>query len=174
MPTLHRGPAIMIRPYRPADQPQLRALHDRTPPDGSSTTGTQAWFPDLDHITETYLAFLVAVEEADQGQRLVGMVGITRAGPDVPPSVLQDRQGVVRLQRLRVAPERQRQGIGARLTEGAIAWSQAHRSRALVVETTPQQTGAVALFRHMGFQDAGHSMIGRFELAWFTLPLQNT
>ena len=59
MPTLHRGPAVVIRPYRPADQPQLRALHDRTPPDGSPTgTGTQAWFPDLDHIPETYLAFL--------------------------------------------------------------------------------------------------------------------
>jgi hypothetical protein len=89
MPTLHRGPAIAIRPYRPADQPQLRALHDRTPPKGSRTTGTQAWFPDLDHITDAYLAFLVAVEEADEGERLIGMVGITLAGPAVPPSVLQ-------------------------------------------------------------------------------------
>jgi hypothetical protein len=138
MPALHRGPAVVIRPYRPADQPQLRALHDRTPPKGSRATGTQAWFPDLDHITDAYLAFLVAVEEADEGERLIGMVGITLAGPAVPPSVLQA-------------------GIGP--------W---------LVETTPQQTGAVALFRRMGFQDAGHSMIGRFELVWFALSLDTT
>jgi hypothetical protein len=39
-----------------------------------------------------------------------------------------------------------------------------------VVETSLRQTGA-ALFRHMGFQDAGRSMIGRFELVWFILSL---
>ena len=139
MPTLRHGPAIAIRPYQAADQPQLRALHDRTPPDGSTTTGTQAWFPDLDHISQTSLAFLVAVEQADEGERLIGMVTITPADPDVPPSVLPDREGVVRLQRLRVAPERQRQGIGARLIEAAIGWSQAHGSRAVVVETTPNR-----------------------------------
>jgi hypothetical protein len=93
MPTLHRGPAVVIRLYRPADQSQLRALHDRTPPEGSPpSTGTQAWFSDLDRIPETYLAFLVAVEEADEGERLIGMVGITAAGSDVPASVLQDRE----------------------------------------------------------------------------------
>jgi GNAT superfamily N-acetyltransferase len=172
MPTLHRGPAVVIRPYRPADQPQLRALHDRTPPDGSPpSTGTQAWFPDLDHIPENYLAFLVAVEEADEGERLIGMVGITTAGSDVPASVLQGRERVLRLERLRVAPERQRQGIGARLTEAAITWSRDHGYHALVVETTPQQTGAIGLYRHMGFGEAGRSMIGPFELVWFDLPL---
>jgi hypothetical protein len=43
----------------------------------------------------------------------------------------------------------------------------------MVVETTPQQVGAVALYRHMGFREAGHSMIGRFELVWFDLLLQD-
>jgi GNAT superfamily N-acetyltransferase len=125
-------------PCRPADQPQLRALHDRTPPDGSPpSTGTQAWIPDLDHIPETYLAFLVAVEEADEGERLIGMVGITAAGSDVPASVLQDRERVVQLQRLRVAPKRQRQGIGARLTEAAITWRRDHGHHALVVGDDP-------------------------------------
>jgi hypothetical protein len=40
------------------------------------------------------------------------------------------------------------------------------------VETTPWQTGAIGLYRHMGFRKAGRSMIGPFELVWFDLPLQ--
>jgi ribosomal protein S18 acetylase RimI-like enzyme len=78
----------------------------------------------------------------------------------------------LRLQRLRVAPERQRQGIGARLTEAAITWSRDHGYDSLVVETTPQQTGAIGLYRHLGLGEAGRSMIGPFELVWFDLALQ--
>jgi hypothetical protein len=47
MPTRHRGAAVGIGPDRPADQPQVRALPDRTPPAGvRHTEAAIAWSRD--------------------------------------------------------------------------------------------------------------------------------
>jgi ribosomal protein S18 acetylase RimI-like enzyme len=164
---------FVVRSYQPADQPQLRALHDRTPPAGSSPSTTpQLWPSDLDHIQQTYLAFWVAVEPAGTSPRLVGMAGVESAGPDVPEAVLRGRSGVARLKRMRVAPEHQRQGIGTQLTETAIAWLRKHGFSTLVLETTTQQTPAIRLYQRLGFSEVGRSTLGRFELVWFELPLR--
>jgi ribosomal protein S18 acetylase RimI-like enzyme len=72
---------------------------------------------------------------------------------------------------MRVAPERQRQGTGIRLTEAAIAWLRKHGFSVLLLETTPQQTAAISLYRHEGFTEVGRSMVGSFELVWFELAL---
>lgn len=160
-----------MRLYQQADQAEVRALHDRTPPAGSDHTTSQPWPSDLDHIQHSYLAFWVAIEPDDTGQRVVGFTGLEAAGPDVPGLVLRGRSGVVRLKRMRVAPERQRQGIGTRLTAAAIAWVREHGLNGLIVETTPQQIAAICLYQQMGFTEVGCSTVGQFELVWFELPI---
>jgi len=163
---------IKVRLYEPADQAHVRALHDRTPPGAGPSTTLQPWPSDLDHIQQAYPAFWVAVENSDAGEgNVVGMAGVETAGPDVPPTVLRGRSRVARLKRMRVAPERQRQGIGLRLTEAAIVWSREHGFSVLLLETTPQQTAAISLYQHAGFAEVGRSMVGSFELIWFELAL---
>ncbi len=75
------------------------------------------------------------------------------------------------MKRMRVAPERQRQGIGARLTETAIAWTRKNGFNTLLLETTPRQTSAISLYQRMGFTEVDRSTLGRFELIWFERPL---
>ena len=163
---------IQVRLYQPADQPNIRALHDRTPPAGSrQSTTPQQWPSDLDHIQHAYLAFWVAVEQSDCGERVVGIAGIESAGPDVPATVLRGRSGVARLKRMRVAPEQQRRGVGTRLTTAAIAWVREHGFSGLILETTPQQTAAICLYQSLGFAEVGRSTVGQFELVWFELPV---
>lgn len=154
---------VLIRPYRTADQAGIRALHDRTPPAGSTATGPQLWPADLDEIARRYLAFWVAV---DGDEQVVGMVGVAAPGPEAPPFVLWDRAGLAQVKRMRVAPERQRQGIGAALLRAVHVWRQANGGGPLIVETTVQQTAAVALYRQMGYNDVGRSWLGAYELIW--------
>jgi ribosomal protein S18 acetylase RimI-like enzyme len=146
---------IVVRLYQPAHQAQIRALHDRTPPAGGPSTTAQPWPSDLDQIQHAYLAFWVALEYDGTENWVVGITGIEPAGPDVPASVLRGRSGVARLKRMRVAPERQRQSIGSPLTETAIAWIREHGFSALILETTPQQTAAISLYKRMGFTEVG-------------------
>lgn len=171
-PTQTKGRVVIsIRPYRPSDQPQIRSLHDRTPPAGSPYLGPQVWFPDLDDIPSNFLAFWVATQAAGDGETIVGMVGVEEPDDEVPPSVLRERPGVLRLQHMRVAPERQRQGLGRRLTQTVIDWARNHAYSVLILETTPQQEAAVKLYEHMGFHQVARSMIGKWELVWFERPL---
>jgi ribosomal protein S18 acetylase RimI-like enzyme len=163
--------SIVVRLYQRADQAKVRALHDRTPPAGNPLTKPQPWPSDLDEIQRAYLAFWVAVERDDTGERVVGITGIEPAGSDVPAAVLRGRSGVARLKRMRVAPERQRQGIGTKLTRAAIAWGRERGFSRLILETTPEQTAAIRLYQRMGFAEVGRSKLGDFELVWFELPL---
>jgi GNAT superfamily N-acetyltransferase len=167
-----RAPRIVVRLYEPADQPQVRALHDRTPPAGSPATTPQPWPSDLDQIERAYLAFWVAIEHDGTASRVVGIAGVEPAGPDVPRAVLRGRSNVARLKRMRVAPERQRHGLGTQLTEAAIGWVREHGFATLLLETTAQQTAAIGLYQRMGFTEIGRSSIGPFELVWFERRLK--
>jgi GNAT superfamily N-acetyltransferase len=163
-----------IRPYQPADQPQIEWLHTRTPP-----AGQVAWRPypvpdDLARIPETFARFFVAAEPIPDGEAIVGACAVADAGRaiGVPvPAFLETAEPTARLHLVRVAPERWRLGIGRLLTLAAIEWARAQGYRAMILETTPQQEAAVALYRATGFADAGRSMAGRYELVWFRQTL---
>jgi GNAT superfamily N-acetyltransferase len=144
-------------------------MYERTPPDGSTATEPQAWPDDLERLEEAYLAVWVAVLATDGTERVIGMVGVTPAGAEIPTSVLRDRTDVVQLRRMRVVPECQRRGIGRQLTEAVIAWATAQGAPALILETTAQQRAARALYQRMGFREVARSMLGPYELVWFKL-----
>ena len=168
-------PGFAIRPYKPSDQPGVRWLHDRTPPAGQPASRPQPWPEALEDIAANFLLFLVAVEPVWDGEAIVGMAGLTRAGAPsemtpLPAFVSSDPQ-TARLDYVRVAPERQRRGIGRALTQAAIEWAGQNGYRRVVLETTPEQAAAVGLYTAMGFSEIGRSTIGRWELAWFELSL---
>src|SRR5687768_15248704 len=118
------NPNFVVRRLMPADLPAIRALHDRTPPTGQAYTGPQPWPAALDDIPRNFGAFWVAVEGTGKDESVVGMAGLadaSRSTGGVPvPDFIDLSRGVVRLDYVRVAPERQRQGIGRALTQTAI------------------------------------------------------
>jgi ribosomal protein S18 acetylase RimI-like enzyme len=166
-----RNPVVSIRPYRPADQAAVLALHGRTPVTGSPSPAPHPQPVDLERIAETYLGFWVAVEYAEGTERVVGMVGVKPPDSYVPALVLQGKRGVVQLKRMRVAPERQGLGIGTRLTETAIGWVRERGFTVLVLETGPQQATAIRLYSRTGFTEVSRSTVGLFDLVWFELRL---
>ncbi|MGH2588772.1 MAG: GNAT family N-acetyltransferase [Dehalococcoidia bacterium] len=166
--------AVTIRPYQPADQAQIEWLYARTPP-----AGQVAWRPlsvpaDLRHIPDTFARLWVATEPIPEGEAIVGMAAVADAsrtlGPPVP-EFLATTKPTARLHHVAVAPERWRQGIGRRLTLTAVDWARRQGYRAVILDTTPQQAAAVALYEATGFADAGRSMVDVYELVWFRLTL---
>jgi GNAT superfamily N-acetyltransferase len=165
---------VFVRAYLSSDQPQVRWLHDRTPPAGRIASAPQAWPPELDAILEHFLVFWVALEPDESDEHLVGMVGLERtdSGSGVPvPSFVDVSRRVARLDVMRVAPERQRLGIGRLLGRTAIEWARDRGYEAVILETTPQQEAAVALYKHLGFAEVGRTTYGRWRVVWFELPL---
>lgn len=163
---------IVIRRYRSADHAAIRTLHDRTTPAGQTATTAHPSPPDLENIAATYQAFWVAVDTADPAEPVVGMVGVRPPGDEVPAAGLCGRQDIVQLKRMRVAPERQRRGIGRRLLATAVAWARNQGYHAIVLDTTVEQAAAVALYRSTGFRPVGRSTLGVYTLLWFELPLR--
>ncbi|MBI2761789.1 MAG: GNAT family N-acetyltransferase [Chloroflexi bacterium] len=163
---------VTIRPYHPIDHPAVRALHDRTPAAGQIYTGPQIWPPELHHIEDTTLAFWVATEPSGSAEHIIGMTGVTAIDAGVPPHISMGHSRLVRLRWMRVAPERQRRGIGRQLVQTALDWSRAHNADFIILETTPQQVAAVELYQHMGFREVGRSTIGPYQLVWFEQMLR--
>ncbi len=168
--------AFTIRPFSIADLAAVRWLHDRTPPAGQVAVEPQHWPSTMDDIPRNYLAFWVAEEMSPHSGALVGMVGLADAAlPDEPPlHTLFDptRRRMARLHAMRVAPERQRQGIGRALAEVSVSWAAEQGFESVILDTTAQQEAAVALYRAVGFQERTRSMFGVWPLVWLEYEIR--
>jgi GNAT superfamily N-acetyltransferase len=103
---------------------------------------------------------LVATEMDIAGEAIVGFVA---AGPFLPgeadlPEFVQP-EGAARVRWMSVAPERWRLGIGAKLLSAAVEWARSEGFDAVVLDTTIQQRGAIALYQAGGFEEIGQSML---------------
>jgi ribosomal protein S18 acetylase RimI-like enzyme len=163
---------IHVRPYRPADRPHIRTLHDRVWPPWHKGPEPPGWFTDLERIEECYSAFWIAVERRAGAEVLVGMVGADRPGPDVPVALLEGRTDVVHLSRMRIAPECRRQGVGLRLCQTLVDWAYDNGLEAVLTNTPSNNPPARSLYRKVGFTEVGTSVVGPAELMWFDLPLR--
>jgi ribosomal protein S18 acetylase RimI-like enzyme len=167
--------SCVIRPFRQSDFEQVRWLHQRTPPAGQVAVRPQSWRPELDDIPANFDAFWVVLEPAEDEDAIVGMAGVEQVGTRedlVPlPESLAIEGRTARVHAMRVAPERQRRGIGRMLTQTAIDWARDQGYEAIVLETTPEQQAAVALYESMGFKEVGRSKLGEYDLVWLRLVL---
>jgi ribosomal protein S18 acetylase RimI-like enzyme len=167
--------SYVVRPYRQSDFEQVRWLHERTPPAGQVAVRPQSWRPELDDITANFDVFWVAVERARDEDAIVGMAGVEQVGSredmvPLPDSLAVDGR-TTRLHAMRVAPERQRRGIGRMLTQTAIEWARDHGYESMILETTPEQQPAIALYEAVGFKEIGRSRFREYDLLWFRLVL---
>lgn len=95
----------------------------------------------------------------------VQAVEVDSVEPPLAPFINTER--TLRLHRVTVAPERWRHGIGRVLVAAALEWARFNNFESLVLETTPQQEAAVALYLATGFGEIGRTMFGAWELIWF-------
>lgn len=126
---------VVLRPEAPADVPAIAAVVDAAfeRPDESKLVADLRAGHALPHS-------LVAIE----GERIVGHVALS------PLSVQGAAMpGVLALAPLAVLPERQRQGIGSRLVEGALSAAKAEGAKVVLVLGDP------AFYRRFGFRPAG-------------------
>lgn len=160
---------IYVRPYQPADRPQVFALHGRVWAEWHRGAEPESTPAVLERIEDCYLAFWVAIQPRGNAEDVVGMVGAEPPGPDIPPRLTAGRSKVVQLSRLRIAAECRRQGVGARLCHALIDW--AYDREAVLTNTIPANDAARALFHKLGFAEVGTTSGGTNELTWFELPV---
>lgn len=164
-----------IRPFEPSDQERVRWLFARTPPWGRTYPAPQALPDDLEDIPTNYPGgCFVALEQDLGGEALIGLTAvasISAKAKDELPEFINRADEMSRIHWVSVAPERWRLGIGRRLTETAIDWAVRRGSHALVLETTLQQEGAIALYESRGFVEMGRTTVGRWRQVWLVLHI---
>jgi ribosomal protein S18 acetylase RimI-like enzyme len=69
------------------------------------------------------------------------------------------------LQRLATEPSVQRRGIGSALVRDALGWSARRRCTKVFVNTQVSNTGALSLYRHLGFEATPNDLV---VLSWNT------
>ena len=78
------------------------------------------------------------------------------------------RDDILELKHLRVAPEFWRQGVSTRLNQTAIESCRERGYRSHVLNATSPQIPALGLYHKLGFQGI---YMGGFELVWLGLEL---
>ena len=166
--------------YRPEDQANVVAMYQRA---RQAQEAGDRWVPlpprPLGDSPGTFVAFWVAeMRRRDGLNSIIGTIAVNPVAGEltfptrVPEAVERRRRAdVVILDRLRVADEAQRSGVGTRLCQTAAYWCRRHGYRRLVLNTTTAQIPALGLYRKIGFREAFHSFVGKYELVWFELDL---
>jgi ribosomal protein S18 acetylase RimI-like enzyme len=165
---------VLVRAFEETDQAGIEWLYMRTPPWGRTYPRPQAVPEEFRHLSDHYEQVLVAVEDDRDGEAVVGMVAIegsqTTTNLHMPAlEFVGTAQTSCRLHWVLVAPERWRQGIGRRLTETAIDWARDASYESMILDTTPEQEAAVALYKSVGFKEIGRSRLREYDLVWFRL-----
>jgi GNAT superfamily N-acetyltransferase len=114
----------------------------------------------------------IGIERLDDA--IVGMAGVQDVGMDsIEPALAPfiNAESAMRLHRVSVAPERWRHGIGSELVRTALEWARLNNHSSFVLETTPQQEAAVALYVATGFTEIGRTKFGVWDIIWFEQPL---
>jgi len=142
--------SLTLRRYRPADRDRVLNLHERAMRDvGAYVEGVPE--PDLDDIESAYLEsggeFLVGTVDGE----VVAMGAFRPAGGYVT-ELLDGLENAAEVKRMRVAPARQGRGYGRRVYGELERRAREHGFDELVLDTTPAQTAAQALYESVGFE----------------------
>ncbi len=162
-----------IRPYERGDQEGVRWLFARTPPWGRTYPRPEPLPEDLEDIPGNYPGgCFVAVEQDIAGEALIGLTAVsvmTDAEKDALPEFMGRLPNMSRIHWVSVAPERWRLGVGRELTQRAVEWAAGRGSPCVVLSTTVQQRGAIALYETMGFVARGTETRDRWTSVYMEL-----
>ena len=136
----------MIRQFRNSDLAAIRELHVLGLDQTGTNLGPGPWDDDLEDIQAVYLRnkgdFLVAETRG----RIVGMGALRRRSEDE-----------AEIKRMRVHPEKQRQGVGRSILKELEARAGKLGYARIILDTTVQQVGAMALYRSAGYTEIGRA-----------------
>ena len=135
--------SLRLRRARPADRPAVLAV--------DAAAFDRFWQLDAAGLADALDATTTSRFRVTSGDPLVGYLITGRAGV----------RGY--LQRLAVAPDRQRRGIGAGLVVDGLRWLRRHRVQQAVVNTQVTNLAALAMYERLGFlrQAEGLSVLTR-------------
>ena len=151
---------IQIRNFESGDAEAVKQLIGKIMDDEFQEEKAVFSSSDLDAIPQSYGKSGEAFFIAEDGNRVVGTVGIKRE---------DDRVALVR--RIFVDPQYRNQKIGYQLLDRAVEFCEERGYRELVFKTTSRMTGAIELFKKKGFQSRAKVPMGEVELLKFVLSL---
>ena len=146
---------IIIRYYRPGDDFAVRKLERRAVQEIGAWRGDGPWDDELRDIEASFSGdrgcFLVATDS--ETGRLVGIGAWRRAG-----------RGTAEITRMRVARDRQGQGVGQELLEALEQTASGSGIGRLVLHTSSIQKAAQRFYEAAGYSLIKLSRIGRFRV----------
>ena len=159
---------VRIREYRPADQPRVEWLFQRTPPWGRTYPRPQPLPEDLLQPDVSFpRGCFVALERDVAGEAVVGFCAVARVGPDEErPEFLAASEARGRVHWMSVVPERWRLGIGRQLMDAGMDRLREWGCRSIILETSVQQEGAIAMYERLGFVERGRTQNGPWRQVW--------
>jgi GNAT superfamily N-acetyltransferase len=152
-----------MRTYQPTDRNDVWRLHlegvpQRTPQRADAIAEYER---DLEEIDATYLTDGSNFWVIDGPDGLVGMAAIQRIDSETG-----------RLRRMRVTESWRRKGVAQALLSTAEAFCRASGYSRLILDTTPQQTAAQALYERNGFHKIGERHLGPFLVSDYVKDLR--
>ena len=150
---------VAVRPFEAADTEAVQWLYENGLLEGQIPMGDTG--ADIDNIEQAYIeparnGFWVA----EYGGEIVGMV-----------CVAEGDRNLAEIRRLRVQPDRQRQGIGIMLMEQAVQFCHHHGYLKVVLDTRIKRGPAEEIFDKFAFQHNRTKEVNGKELLEFYLDL---
>lgn len=147
---------MKIRRYVAADHDAVWELHNSALLHADAHGGSGPWEDDLHRVEEEYIATGGEFYVGTVGGRIVAMGGLQRLSDDR-----------AELRRMRVHPDLQRRGLGARMLSALEQRATELGFRTLTLDTTVQQVPAIRLYTRSGYREIGRSTKGRFSILEF-------
>ncbi|MGA8113409.1 MAG: GNAT family N-acetyltransferase [Actinocatenispora sp.] len=152
--------SLTVRRYRGDDHDAVMDLHRSALAPVGALAEPGPWDADLDEIEANYLTpggeFLVGFLDGE----LVTMGALRRVDPRT-----------FYLKRMRVKPALQRLGIGRYMLELLLDTAARSGCDEVVLDTTRQQSAAIALYRRYGFEQTGTGVVSGMDVLYFRLRL---
>jgi ribosomal protein S18 acetylase RimI-like enzyme len=152
---------VTIRRYRAADHDAVFALHNAALHQVGAHVGNGPWDDDLHDIEAIYLADRGEFLVAEDAGRIVGMGALRRVDA-----------ARAKITRMRVQPERQRQGIGRAVLARLEARAGELGYSSLTLETTVGQTAAQRLYQMSGYTETGRTRLHGFDVILYEKALR--
>lgn len=152
---------MLIRQYRPEDHDVVWNLHHiALELIQAHAKNVGAWDDDLHDV------FLVYVKTG--GEFYVGEVG---GGIVAMGALKRDSDERAEVKRMRVHPDHQRKGYGQMMLTALEDRARALGFRELYLDTATIQTAAIGLYEKNGYQAAGNSKVGDFDVVLYEKKL---